>query len=418
MTKKRKRLVHRKGPKRHIRKSLLVSLICIAAMIVAILGIVKVPVMINNSKLRSLGYSETAIKKIDEEKLTSSILKENAYSEYLAQCVEKGTVRKDYLKLYTLVDASRGLTDNDFLLYNRLLDLGYETDQLEDLWSNLYFWEITPLLIFDYQWDETEYIQDCKDNRDKNSENAFSLKGDYLTAFKNVTTFKNADDTILINNRYALDASYAPSDLTDITTEYAADGQSLRKDAAAAFLVLAKAAMRNETPFFASTTYRSYEDQTALYKKYVLQVGSSKADLYCERAGFSEHQTGLAVNVSATYEDNDDITNTKVYAWLQENCVKYGFILRYPSAKVDITDKTNEPTHLLYLGKDLAQKVTDSKLTYDEYYLLYLADWYDAKEIPSKDILESTGCVDTLQSDEEADTASPSPSASASASAQ
>lgn len=414
MTVRRKKIRRRKGPKRHLRKSIAVTLVVIAAVLIAAVGFIKIPVMINNSKLRKLGYDETAIKMIDEKKLTSVILKNDYYSDYLAQCITDGSVRSEYLSLYTLVDQDRGLTDNDFLLYNRLLDLGYETDQLDDLYSNLYYWEITPLLIFDYQWDETEYIKDCKDCRSSNSPTAFTLKGDYLTEYKNTTTTYDVADEVLVNKRYCLDASYAPTDLTDITTEYAASGMQLRKVAADAFLNMAKASLQNGTPFFASSTYISYEDQASYYKSISSQLGSSLADIYSERAGYSDHQTGMAVNISATYEDNENITSTKVYEWLQKNCANYGFILRYPDAKKDITDKESEPTHLLYVGKDLAKKINDSNLTYDEYYLLYLSTWYDANEVPASDIIESTGCNDQVQAQKTE--ASPTPSASASAS--
>ena len=149
MTKKRKRRLRRPaGPRRHIRKSLVV---CVLVLVLVIVGIVKVPGMVNNSKLRTLGYSEETVKKINAEKLTSVILKNNYYSDYLAQCIDNGTIRKDYLFLYALVGDERELTDDDFLLYNRLLDFGYEQDQLENLFKNLKFFELTPLLIFDYQ---------------------------------------------------------------------------------------------------------------------------------------------------------------------------------------------------------------------------------------------------------------------------
>ena len=408
MTQKRKRSLRQTvRPHRHIRKSLVV---CVLVLVLVIVGIVKVPGIINNSKLRTLGYSEETVKKINEEKLTNVILKNNYYSDYIAKCINDGTLRKDYLFLYTLIGDERELTDNDFLLYDRLLDFGYEQDQLETLFKNLKFYELTPLLLYDYQWDETEYIADCIKNRDHNSTDSFTLDGDYFTEFKNVTTTTTVKDTPLVNNRYRLAASYAPTDLVDISTEYAADGQSLRKDAADAFLLLAKAALRNGTPFLASNTYVSYENQSAYYKSISSQVGSNLADVYTERPGFSEHQTGLAVNISATYENNANITETNVYKWLVENCNKYGFILRYPSAKSAITDKEKEPAHLLYVGKDLATKVTASKLTYDEYYLLYLNDWYDAKDLPSTEILQSTNCVDTVAVHEKTDEATSTPS--------
>ena len=395
MTKK-KRARRRKGPKRHLRISVVIGFLVI---VLGIVSAFKVPGMVTDSKLRSLGYSNTTIKKIHQDKLTDTILKNDYYSDYLAKCIDSSSLRTEYIQMYTWFDDSRELTDTDFLLYNRLLDLGYETDQVEDLFRNLKVWEITPLLVYDYQWDESQYIKDCEDNRAKNSESSFTLSGDYFSEYKNVTNQTDGDDPVLVNKRWSLDAGYAPSDLANITTEYAVDGMQLRKEAATAFVPMAVAALNSGNALFASTSYVSYKDQNASYKSIASQLGSAQADIYSERAGFSEHQTGLAVNISATYDDNSNITATDVYKWLQENCVKYGFILRYPQAKADITQMANEPTHLLYVGKDTAEKIQASHLTYDEYYMLYLDTWYDAVNLPSKAILESTGSVDTVRTE-------------------
>jgi LAS superfamily LD-carboxypeptidase LdcB len=410
MNSKKRRTVHKKGPRRHLRKSFVIGVLVV---VLAIVGIVKIPGIVTRSKLRSLGYSDTTAENIEKEKLSGAILKNGYYSDYLAKCIDEDNVRKEYLSLYALVDTDRGLSDADFLLYHRLEDLGYEADQIEDLYSNLYFWEITPLLMFDYQWDETEYIKDCIKNRTTNNENTFILDGNYLTDYKNVTITTDVKQPLLINHRYGLDASYVPSDLTDISVEYAAQGQQMTKEAATAFLLMAKSAMTNGHAFFASSTYVSYEDQQSYYKMLVSQVGSSNADYLTDRPGYNEHQTGLAVNISATYEDNSNITSTELYQWLTQNCTKYGFILRYPAAKKDITHVSDEDAHLLYVGKDLAKKITDSKLTWDEYYLLYYAPWYDEKCMPGTDIVDSTGCVTDLQSAKEE--TSPSPSASTAA---
>lgn len=386
--KKKRRLKKRKGPRRHIRKSLIIGLV---VCILAVTGLIKIPQIITDSKLRKLGYSETAIVQIEKQKLTDLILKNDYYSDYLAQCIEDGSLQKQYIELYTVVDTDRGLTSDDLLLYNRLLDLGYEQDQLDNLFKNLSFWEITPLLVFDYQYQEQPYIDDCKANRSKNSTSSFTLDGDYLTKFKNLPIAQSTDGPLLINMHNALDAAYAPDDLTSITTEYAADGMQLRKEAADAFVAMGVAALKNGTPFFASTSYLSYSDQESMYKRIVSAVGTNSADDYVERPGYSEHQTGNAVNISATYDDNSNITATTVYAWLQVNAAKYGFLLRYPSSKQIITGHIDEPTHLLYLGKALAEKINDSKLTYDEYYCLYLADWYEESNVPASSIIDATG---------------------------
>ena len=109
------------------------------------------------SKLKGLGYTNTQIKEIKNERLTKEILDNRYYSVALANALDKKTLNVDYLELYTSVKDNRALTAEDFLLASRLKDKGYEQAQILNLFKNLEYWEITPLLVFDYQWDE-KYI--------------------------------------------------------------------------------------------------------------------------------------------------------------------------------------------------------------------------------------------------------------------
>lgn len=95
--------------------------------------------------------------------------------------------------------------------------------------------------------------------------------------------------------------------------------------------------------------------------------GKEKADTYSARAGYSEHQTGLAIDVNTvdmTF-DNTDESN-----WLSNNCYKYGFVIRYPKDKESITGYMYEPWHIRYVGKDLASKLYNNgnPITFEEYY--------------------------------------------------
>ena len=88
------------------------------------------------------------------------------------------------------------------------------------------------------------------------------------------------------------------------------------------------------------------------------------ADTYSARAGHSEHQTGLAMDINNA---SDSFNNTKEAKWIAENCYKYGFILRYPQGKQDITGYKYESWHVRYLGRELAKEVHDSGLTLEEF---------------------------------------------------
>lgn len=375
---------HAKKPKRHIRKSLLVVL---ALIIIACFLAFKIPEYKLDSDLKDLGYSKDTIKVIKEEELQDTLLLHSYYSSYLEQSILDGTLEKQYLNLYTVVE-DRELEAKDFLLYARLYDKGYEEDQLENLFSNLYFYEITPLLVFDYQWDENPYIDDCKENRSANSETSFSLTNSYYTLYKLTKEISDPSNVnTLVNSTYTLDETYVPS-VAELDTQYSAEGISMQSEAANAFTSFATAGVETGHNFFATVGYVDYDTQDIAYQSLLLSMSEEEADQYGARCGHSEHQTGLAVNVANTYETDVEFKDSEVYQWMLENCVSYGFINRYPTSKSSITGVHDEVEHFRYLGKELAQKVTESNLTYDEYYCLYLSSWIDEASKPSESILE------------------------------
>ena len=95
--------------------------------------------------------------------------------------------------------------------------------------------------------------------------------------------------------------------------------------------------------------------------------GKENADRYSARAGYSEHQTGLAIDVNTIDMSFD---NTSESVWLRENAYKYGFIIRYPKGKEEITGYMYEPWHIRYVGKELSNKLykDGSYITLEEYY--------------------------------------------------
>ncbi|UBH12766.1 M15 family metallopeptidase [Macrococcus armenti] len=118
------------------------------------------------------------------------------------------------------------------------------------------------------------------------------------------------------------------------------------------------------------SAFRSYDTQASLYQQYVARDGKKKADTYSAQPGHSEHQTGLAFDLGNT-EGSDDFLesfeDTKEGQWLARHAHEYGFIIRYPKGKSDITGYQYEPWHLRYLGKETATKVYESGLTLEEY---------------------------------------------------
>lgn len=414
----------RKKKKRHLRYQLTWQGWVIIATAVAIALALIIPRVADDSKLKGLGYSKTSIAAIRKDKLVSTILDNKWYSEYLDQSFSDGTVNTDYLQLYTTVtsahsDVITALDDRDFLLYSRLLDKGYTVTQAVRLFGNLHFWEITPLLVFDYQADDQAYIDDCVSHRDVNSQDHFELSGSYYTYYGNTLPVEDSSNVdMLVNKTYYLDSTYTPKDVTDLSSYYAATGRQLAGTAAEALKDWCNAGRDVGVTFYAASAYRDYDSQDTLYNNYVGSMGQSAADAASARPGFSEHQTGYAVDIAATNEDDvEEFKDTKAYTWTSTNCMDYGWILRYPEGKETITGYEFESWHYRYLGKELAQAVSASHLTYDEYYCLYLKGWDDEANKPSDEIIAANDYRTSTSDTAAAADSSASPAASASASA-
>ena len=120
------------------------------------------------------------------------------------------------------------------------------------------------------------------------------------------------------------------------------------------------------------SAYRSYDYQEELYEKYLKNEKHSIVDTYSARPGFSEHHTGLAIDIDNTKLDYNKFYLTKEYIWMNNNAHKYGFILRYPKDKENITGYNYEPWHYRYIGKDIANYIKNNNFTYEEYYYEFI----------------------------------------------
>ncbi len=403
---RKKKRVHR-----HLRKEIWFVLAGIAA----VLLLIYVPRIRQSNALKKLGYSKEAIAEIRKDKLADTLLENHYYSDYLQSSILDGTLNTDYLDLYTAVSSDRGLDARDFLIAGRLKDKGYEADQIQNLFKNLEWWEITPLLVFDYQPIETNYIDDVISHRDSSSRTNFVLSGTYYTPYGNTKAADSSSITMLVNKTYYLDQSYSPAGLTELSSYYAASGQQLGAEAAAAMQAWGDAGRGVNVYFYASSAYRSYESQETVYNNYVLAYGQDGADARSARPGFSEHQTGLTVDLAATGDDEGlEFKDTAAYQWTSTNSQDYGWILRYPEGKESITGYEFESWHYRYVGVEIAQAVYNSQLTYDEFWMLYLAPWESEDSKPSDAVLNAASYkVYYLgQSAEPEASASPEPSAS------
>ncbi len=173
----------------------------------------------------------------------------------------------------------------------------------------------------------------------------------------------NPDDiTVYISKTLLLPDGWSPSDLVSV-----AGSHYLRSEAATAYNTMVAAANADGVEIILVSSYRSQEYQTSLYNSYYA-ADPEGADFYSAIPRSSEHELGLAVDVSYDYSLHADLDEYPVGIWMIENCYKYGWIMSYPEDKTDITGYMYEPWHYRYVGVELATYLYNNNLTLGEYY--------------------------------------------------
>lgn len=337
------------------------------------------------------GYQKEVINVFKDDNVYEEIKKEKKYSKTLETAVLEDKFDKEYFTDYLNINY---IDENTFIdNVNALLKLGYKSKEINTFYERIpnsisvicngkYDRDIVNYLKLEY-FDEdklSRYIDYA--NKEVSSDNETDV---VINNYEDIVTFvnigldknyysndinltgKEADKIdVIVNKYYKLPSDYEPTDLVTMGSDYAAGDKKLRKEAADQFMKMADDMAKEKLKIYAGSTYRSYSYQEGLYNRYVKQDGFVKAETYSARAGYSEHQLGLAIDiVNGKWEYLSE--NDAEYEWLINNSYKYGYILRYPKGKEYITGYMFEDWHFRYLGVELATKVYDSKLTYDEY---------------------------------------------------
>lgn len=339
------------------------------------------------------GYQKDVINVFKEDNYYEKIKETKKYSKTLETAVIENNYKKEYFDEY--LDINYVEEDNFINNINKLLDLGYKNKDINTFYekvpksidvitSNKYDKNIINYISLDYFKEEnldryikydfidTKSVYDTTILKEKyNYEDTVTfvnayLDKDYYSNDIPLSKDKASKLDVIVNKYYKLDKDYEPEDLTVINSKFASGTQKLRKEAADKFEEMASDMLKENLKIYAGSTYRSYSYQEGLYNRYVKKDGFKEAETYSARAGYSEHQLGLAVDIvngKWNYLSEGD----KEYTWLVNNSYKYGFILRYPHESEYITGYVFEDWHFRYLGIELATKVYESKLTYDEY---------------------------------------------------
>ena len=355
--------------------------------IVLILLVVLTPIIIRTYKqntIKKLGYDDKAINAILHKKLYNDI-KNIGYSKTINYIITSKDFKKQNIEKYKKINYVKqvDLCKN----INALLKKGYTTKEISlivkngtnkvvnDFVKKDYIENISSYLSFNYA--KTRYI-DRYIAYYNNERDTY----DNVVTFVNIgldkefyTDIKSTDDysdTVLVNKYSSVSEKYKPKDLMSIDKKYWIDNdkQQGAKVMVKAFEKMSEQAEKEGLYLLANSTYRSYKDQEETYNVYKDLYGDSYAIKYAAKAGFSEHQTGLVVDIASKKEKL--FANSKEFLWVKDNAYKYGFILRYPKGKEYITGYKYEAWHYRYVGKKIAKYIHEHNMTYDEYYYRFI----------------------------------------------
>ena len=181
--------------------------------------------------------------------------------------------------------------------------------------------------------------------------------------------------TVLVNKLHSVPSDYVPSDLVEpailFSFSYKDPKRQLRQVAAHALEDMFRAASWDGIELVGVSGYRSYNYQNVLYRNQIQEIGEEAANMLSAPPGKSEHQTGLAMDISCPElkgELTDCFAESTPGIWVAENCDRFGFIIRYPMNKVNITGYAYEPWHIRYVGVELATYLKENNMCLEEYY--------------------------------------------------
>lgn len=346
-----------------------------------ILAVLLVYPTILTVQIVSKDYEFSSVFNIVTKGLKDKVL-EKDYSKTLEIAIKDKEFNKDNVDSYFEIDYH---DKNDFIArINNLLKKGYTVEDIndinnklsDDMVTSLYEYElikdIKEYLKFDYFKSENlyRYIDYYYSDYEQSVVHVnIGLDKEFYTDANIITEFSHS---VLVNKYNKLDSTFVPDNLTQIEERFTKgnDKQYLERTAQAAFQEMCEAALLDNMHILANSAYRSYQNQQEVYDTYLRLYGQTYVDNYVAVPGFSEHQTGLALDVAA--KGYNTFKNSPEYKWMIDNSYKYGFILRYSNEKQNITGYKYESWHFRYVGRDIAKYIHENNITYEEYYVMFL----------------------------------------------
>ncbi|WP_349407403.1 D-alanyl-D-alanine carboxypeptidase family protein [Pseudalkalibacillus sp. SCS-8] len=219
-------------------------------------------------------------------------------------------------------------------------------------------------------------VEKKNDNKDSNQKEDPQQEKQQQPTEQSPKVVDDPDDLlVVVNKKYHLPEGYVPHDLIEAPVPFPfkedLPKKQMRAEAAAALDKMFQDANSQGLNLYAQSGYRSYERQEAIFAANVERYGSKeKANRVSAEPGESEHQTGLAMDVTSPAVDYrlvQSFSQTKEGQWVEKHASDYGFIIRYPRGKSSITGYDFEPWHLRYVGKEAAKYIDSQNITLEEY---------------------------------------------------
>ena len=358
---------------------IVILVIILLAVAIIIINPIK---LYNKYQLKNLKYSEASIENILKNNLKDKVL-ELGYNETL----DKVLVSKDFkidnfnnykeIKYYDLDDFVKNI--------NLLIEKGYDSVDINNILKSATNESLKKFLKKDYIENISKFLEydfSSLDNIDRyiKYQNEHNIDKELVVIYVNigldkkfyedVTTTNKFSIDMLVNKYHGVSEDFIPDNLVDVPSEYGKD-QKLNEETLKAFIKMSedcKAATNYK--LLVRSGYRDFLDQEKTYNTYLKTYGKTYAENYVTHPGYSEHHTGLAIDIKA--ESTDVFANSKESKWAYENAYKYGFILRYKKEFENITGIKYETWHFRYVGEEIAKYLHENEMTYEEYYVRFI----------------------------------------------
>ena len=302
--------------------------------------------------------------------------------------------RYPYLKIEEVISS---INEYQTVILPNLKEKGFESSQVEQLFYQFGLADLKSLmettlnpdqafeLMTASSFDSSSFaLYDEVLSQDKNYSVTYALQyAKYPNVksnfYQDIVETPNANSLfVLVNKNYRLNESYTPTDFVPVDvplSEYSqVNTNYLRRDAADATELLFAKAKEAGYDLTLRTGYISYEIQKNLYNQDVYEVGYEYADQFNSRPGHSEHQTGLAIDITTPSINNElsiDFAKTEEGKWVLEHAHEFGFIIRYPENREEEVGYSYEPYHLRYVGVEAATEIYENDWTLEDYVLNY-----------------------------------------------